>query len=97
MQARPEQERPREGTTLITFPNRFITPTFERLRKKEAMTEVLKAHQNLLVKVREEKRTYHHVQTSRKEVAKGEIQRIIGMFPNVQNSNLQVDERFEDK
>ena len=55
------------------------------------MTEVLEAHQDLLVKVRQGKRTDHFVQTSRKEVAQSEIHVIVGMFPNVQNSKLRVD------
>ena len=55
------------------------------------MTEVLKAHQNLLGKVRQGKRTDFVVQTLRKEVAKGEIHVGFGVFSNVQNSMLQVD------
>ena len=55
------------------------------------MTEVQKAHRNLLVQVRQVKQTGYLVQTSRKEGAKGESHVIIGMFPNVQNSKFQVD------
>ena len=47
--------------------------------------------QKFLVKVRQEKPTDYLAQTSRKEVAKGEINVIIGMFPNVQYSKLQVN------
>ena len=54
------------------------------------MTKAQKAHQHLLVKVRQGHRTDYLGRTSRKEVAKGEIHVIIGMFPNVKNSNLQV-------
>ena len=46
-------------------------------------------------RVRQEKRTDYHVQTSRKEVAKGVIYLIVGMFPSVQNSKLQVDAESE--
>ena len=56
-----------------------------------AVTEVLKAHSNLLVKVRQVKRTDYLVQTSRKKVAKGEIRVVVGVFSNVHNSKLQVD------
>ena len=61
------------------------------------MTEVLKAHQNLLVKVRQGKRTDYFVQTLRKEVAKGEIHVIIGMFPIVQKIKASAGCRFGDK
>ena len=47
------------------------------------MTEVLKAHQNLPVRLL--------CTTSRKEGAQREIQVTIDMFPNLQNSELQVD------
>ena len=53
------------------------------------MTEVLKAHQHLLLKVSQEKRTDYLVQTSRNEIAK--VQIIVGMFQNMQSSKLQVD------
>ena len=49
-----------------------------------AMTEMLQANQNVLVKVRLGKRTNCLVPTSRKEA-------IIGMFPNEENSKLQID------
>ena len=48
-------------------------------------------HQNLLLTVRQGKQTHHFVNKSRKEVARRQIHVIISMFPNVQNSNLQVD------
>ena len=50
------------------------------------MTEAQKAHQNLLVNVRHGKQTDYLVQSSRKEVAKGEMHVIIGMFHNLQES-----------
>ena len=59
------------------------------------VTEAQKAHRNLLVKVSQGKKTDYLVQTSRKEVAKREIHVIIGMFPNVQNINLQQDANSE--
>ena len=56
------------------------------MTEKVAMTEVLKTHQNLLVKcVRDSEQTTLYT-TSRKE-----SNVMIGMFPNVQNSKLQVD------
>ena len=48
-------------------------------------------HQNLLVKVRQGTRTNHLVQTSRKEIARGDFHAIIGMCPSVQNFQFQVD------
>ena len=62
-----------------------------RVTDKVAMTEVQKAHQNFLVEVGQGLHSDCFVQTSRKEVAKGEIHVILGMLPNVQNSKLQVD------
>ena len=59
--------------------------------RQVAVTQVLKAHQNLLVKVRQGKRTDYLVQASRKEVAKREIHVIIGMWPSVHNSELRVN------
>ena len=53
--------------------------------------------QSLLVKVTEGKQTDYFVQTSRKEIAKGEIHIIVGMFLNVLNSKLQVDADSETK
>ena len=47
--------------------------------------------QHFLVKVRQEKPTDYLVQTSRKEVAKGEINVIIYLFPNVQHSKLHMN------
>ena len=59
------------------------------------MTEVLQAHQILLVNVCQEKRTDHLVQISRKEVVKGQIHVIIGMFPDVKNFVAPVDAHSE--
>ena len=55
------------------------------------MTEVREANRNLLGKVCQGKRTHHFVQASIKEGARGEMHVIIGMFPHVHNSSLQVD------
>ena len=44
-----------------------------------------------MVKVSQGKQTDYLIQTSKQEVAKGEIHVMIGMFLNVQNSSLQVD------
>ena len=55
------------------------------------LTEVQKTHQNLLVKVRQGKRTDHLAQISRKEVVKREIPVVLGVSLNVQHSELQPD------
>ena len=64
------------------------------LMEKVAMTEVLRTHQNFLVKVSQPKLTDYLVQTARKEVVKGEAHVIFGMLSNVQNSKLQADTDF---
>ena len=50
-----------------------------------------KAHQNLLVNVRQGKQTDDLVKTQRNDVARREIHVIISTFPNVQNSNLKAN------
>ena len=87
IQASPEQER----DDLVHFLRQVHRTENRKVTEKVAMTEVQNAHQHLLVKVRNGKGTDYLVQTSTKEVAKGEIHVIIGMFPNVQNSKFQVD------
>ena len=62
-----------------------------KVTEKVAMTEAQTALKNLLVKVRQGKRTDYHVSTSRKKVARREVRVIIGKFPNDQESNLQAD------
>ena len=57
-----------------------------KVTERVATTEVLKVQQNFLLKVSQVKRTDYFVQTSRNEVANGEIHVIIGMFPKVENS-----------
>ena len=61
------------------------------------MTEVLKAHQHDLVKDRQEERTDDLVDTARKEVDKGEVHVIVGMFPNVQIFKAPGGWKFGDK
>ena len=48
-------------------------------------------HQNLLVKVREGKRTDYFAETSREEVVRMEFRATLGRFPNAQNTILQLD------
>ena len=62
-----------------------------KVTEKVAMTEVLKTQQNWLVKVCQWKRTDYLVQNWRQEVANWVIHVVVGMFPKVQNSKLQVD------
>ena len=50
-----------------------------------------------MVKVRQDKRTAYLVQTSRKEVAKGIIHVIFGMFLNVQKFKTPVRCKFGNK
>ena len=57
-----------------------------KVMEEVVMTEVQKAHQNLLVKVRQGKRTGYFVCTSRGEVVRREIRAIFGMLPNVHDS-----------
>ena len=54
----------------------------------EACVYTARAHQALLVKVRQEKQTDYIVLTSRKEVASKESREILGMFPNVQKHQI---------
>ena len=56
-----------------------------------AMTDLRKAHQHFLVTVLQGKHTDNFVYISSTEVVRKEIIVISGMFPNVQNSNLQQD------
>ena len=58
--------------------------------------EVLRAQQKLLVKVRQGKANYF-VQTSRKEVVKGENHVIVGLFPNGQKIKDPGGCRFGEK
>ena len=54
------------------------------------LTEVQpQAHKNLLVKIRQGKRTDHLTQISTEEVVKREIPVVLGIALNVQNSKLQ--------
>ena len=72
-------------------PSGHSTEVRRVMEKDSQEVSAKKAHQSFRVKVRQGKRTDNFVQTSRKEVAKGATHVIIGMFPNVQNSMLQVD------
>ena len=68
-----------------------ITET-RKVTGKAAMTEAPKANQHLLVKVRQGKQTGYLVQTPIKEDARsGSFHVVVVMFPNVQDSNQQVD------
>ena len=58
IQACPEQEWQIDKTISFTS-DRFTAPKCERSWKKVVMTEMQKAHQNLVVKVRQEKQTDH--------------------------------------
>ena len=65
-----------------------------KVTEKVAMTQVLKTDRKIVVKVRQEKRTYCLVQTSRKEVAKIDIH-FLACSRMCKNSKLQVDANSE--
>ena len=69
----------------------FLRQVIRKVTEKVAMTEVLKTQQSWLVKVCQWKRTDYFGQIWRQEVAKWVIHVVVGMFPKVQNSKLQVD------
>ena len=62
-----------------------------QVRRTETRKDGKGSDDGSAIRVVKVKQTDYPVQTSKQEVAKGEIFVIIGMFPNVQNSSLQVD------
>ena len=97
VQAGPEQEMQREEKTLVHFLQQFHRTETRKVREKVAMTEVRRAHQNSLVKVRQDKRTDDFVQTSRKEVVKRETIVITGVFTSVQEFQAPSGCKLGDK
>ena len=81
----------KERDALIHLLRQAHRTEIRQVTEKVAMTEVQKTLQNLLVQDLRDKRTDYFVQTSRMEVVHEVMFVIIGMFPNVQNSKLQVD------
>ena len=75
------QEGHREGTTSFHLLRQVHHTEIRKVTEKVVMTVF--THRNLLVKVRQGKRTDYFVQISRKEVAKWKIHVIFDMFPNV--------------
>ena len=57
---------------LVHFLRQVHRSETRKATEKVAMTEVQKAHRNSLIQVRQKKQTGNLVQTSRKEVAKGD-------------------------
>ena len=89
--------KPKERDDLVHLLRQVHRTEIQKVTEKVAMTEVPKAHQNLLVKVSDGKRTDKFVQTSRKEVAKGKIHETLGNFPNGTIFKAPAGCRFGDK
>ena len=92
--------RTRQAKTRDDFVH--FLPSFHRTEIRKVMEKGSddgnsKKRKHLLVKVSQEKRTDNLAQASRNAVAKGDVHVIIGMFVNVQHSNLQQDAKFGDK
>ena len=89
--------RPRKAEEMDDFfrlSDRHTAPKFERWRKWWWLRRC-KMHQNLLVKVREGKRTDYFAETSREVVVRMEFRATLGRFPNVQNTNHLLDAASE--